>query len=532
MSQDPDDDLIFTADETAAPAQAKATPGPAARPRAPAARASAARPPTNSAPTNVPEFSVSDISGSIKRLLEGAFGRVRVRGEITELKRYPSGHVYLSLKDEGGKIAGVIWRSAVPRLGMVPENGAEIIATGRITTYGERSSYQLVIERLEYAGEGAMLARIEQLRQKLLAEGLFAPERKRPLPFLPRRIGVITSRAGAVLHDICTTISRRFPHEVLLWPVAVQGEGAAPQIAAAIEGMNRLAEPPDVLIVARGGGSLEDLMAFNDERVVRAAAASKIPLISAVGHETDTTLIDFASDRRAPTPTAAAELAVPVRAELQADLDHRAARLSGALAGTLRSARQHLESYRLPSLPVLLETNRMRLEDRAQRLELGLPAALQRARSRLETASLQLRAPELILAPRQKALDAAGSALNAAWERSLAGRQMLLLRQNLSPDLLASRVQLQRARLEGLGRQLEALSPRQVLERGYVLVQDAQGRPVTRQAQLPPHSRVTLDFVDGKRLAELDPEEHPWPPPRRPRERGAPLPRLQGDLGI
>lgn len=296
-----------------------------------------------SAGGNVPEYSVSEISGAIKRTLEGGFARVRVRGEITELKRYPSGHVYLSLKDQGGKISGVIWRGSVSRLGMAPENGIEVIATGRVSAYGDRSSYQLVIDQMSFAGEGALLAKIEKLRQKLLAEGLFDAERKKKIPFLPRLIGLVTSSRGAVLHDILTTLSRRFPRSVLVWPVAVQGEGAAAQITAAIEGFSRVpGRPdliPDLLIVARGGGSLEDLMAFNDETVLRAVAACPIPLISAVGHETDTTLIDYVSDQRAPTPTAAAEMAVPLRSEMVADLAHRGARLAGALSRQLQVAR-------------------------------------------------------------------------------------------------------------------------------------------------------------------------------------------------
>ena len=230
-------------------------------------------------PTNLPEFSVSEISGAIKRTLEGEFGRIRVRGEITEMKRYPSGHIYFSLKDESAKLSGIVWKNSVPRLGLVPENGVEVIATGRISAYGERSSYQMIVERMEYAGAGALLARIEMLRLRLAAEGLFDEARKVPLPVLPRLIGVVTSERGAVIQDIKTTIARRFPRDILVWPVAVQGEGAAEQIAAAIAGFDALTGVmrPDVLIVARGGGSLEDLMAFNDEAVLRAAAACRIP---------------------------------------------------------------------------------------------------------------------------------------------------------------------------------------------------------------------------------------------------------------
>uniref|UniRef100_UPI0018DFB44F exodeoxyribonuclease VII large subunit n=1 Tax=Roseomonas rosulenta TaxID=2748667 RepID=UPI0018DFB44F len=311
--------------------------------------------------TNIPDYSVSDLAGAIRRTLEGAFGRVRVRGEITEMKRYPSGHVYLSLKDQDAKIEAVIWKTALRNIGTMPENGVEMIATGRISTYADRSKYQLVIERLEYAGEGALLARIEAMRKRMIAEGLFDDARKQPIPRLPAVIGVVTSEKGAVIQDIRTTILRRFPRRILLWPVPVQGQGAAEQIAAAIRGFDAIAPGgrvprPDVIIVARGGGSLEDLMAFNEEIVVRAAAMCSIPLISAVGHETDTTLIDFASDRRAPTPTAAAELAVPARVDLQGALSQIGARLVQSAAGALNAARLRLlrAERGLPDVPARL----------------------------------------------------------------------------------------------------------------------------------------------------------------------------------
>ncbi len=329
---------------------------------------------------NTPEFTVSGIAGAVKQTLEGAFGRIRVRGEITELRAYASGHIYFALKDESAKIRAIIWRATAPRVGLKPENGVEVIATGRITSYPERSEYQLIIERLEYAGAGALLARIEALKVSLQAEGLLDAARKRPIPLLPRVIGVVTSAQGAVLQDIKTTIARRFPRPILLWPVAVQGEAAAAQIAAAINGFSGLAAGgaiarPDVLIIARGGGSLEDLMAFNDEAVIRAAAACTIPLISAVGHETDTTLIDFVSDRRAPTPTAAAEMAVPPRLELLADLAQKSARLTGALSHLSTQARARLDRAlnKLPDLPNLLGAARQRVDDRAERLLLALP---------------------------------------------------------------------------------------------------------------------------------------------------------------
>ncbi|GBR33218.1 exodeoxyribonuclease VII large subunit [Gluconobacter kondonii] len=496
---------------------------------------------------NVPQYSVSEISGAIKRTLESGFGRVRVRGEITELKRYPSGHIYLSLKDEGGKIAGVIWRGSVSRLGMAPENGNEVIATGRVSAYGERSSYQLVIDRMEFAGEGALLANIERLRRKLLEEGLFDPERKKAIPFLPSLVGVVTSRSGAVLHDIITTISRRFPRDVLLWPVPVQGEGAAAQIAAAIEGMSvRRPRTPDVLIVARGGGSLEDLMAFNDERVLRAVAVCPVPIISAVGHETDTTLIDLVSDRRAPTPTAAAEMAVPLRSEMVADMAHRNARLTGALTRIIQTARARLDqaAARLPDLPGLLDSARMRLEDRGQRLDLALPSFVMRVRHRLDAPGMHLPSPELLIgrsqarlqalrlpapellvsrararlnAPtthlpnpellierRRAALQMVSGGLDASWQRSLQTFHLRTERQRLSPDVLRSAIRLQQARLQGVGSHLEAVSPRAILSRGYVLVQDMNGQPVTSAEARPVADRVVLSFVDGDRGARLD----------------------------
>ena len=460
----------------------------------------------DTAASNIPEYSVSEISGAIRRTLESGFARVRVRGEITELKRYPSGHIYLSLKDEDGKIAGVVWRSAVSRLSLTPENGTEVIATGRVSSYGERSTYQLIIDQMSFAGEGALLARIEKLRLKLLEEGLFAPERKRALPHLPRLVGVVTSQKGAVLHDICTTIARRFPRPVLVWPVPVQGDGAAAQIVAAIEGFRRMKSPPDVLIVARGGGSLEDLMAFNDERVVRAAAASPIPLISAVGHETDTTLIDFASDRRAPTPTAAAELAVPLRSEMVADLAHRNARLAGALMRLMDQARARLERVvaGLPDLPSLLNNARMRLDDRGQRLELALPTVTERARARLVQMEGRLPSLELVVSRlRERVLRQAGQ-LELAGGRGLQAWESRIIRARLSPESILSASRLREARLEGTVGRLEAVSPRAVLARGYVLVQDMSGRPITSAATNPQGGRIVLEFADGRRDARLD----------------------------
>ena len=539
---------------------------PVSRRRAPARGGGADDPAPGAAPGlgpgNVPEYSVAEISGAVKRTLEGAFGRVRVRGEITECKCYGSGHVYLSLKDETAKLACVIWKSAAHRLGLEPENGVEVIATGRLTAYGERSSYQLMIERLEYAGAGALLARVEMLRVRLAGEGLFDPARRRALPRLPLVVGVITSAQGAVWHDIQTTIARRFPRALLLWPVPVQGQGAAARIAAAIAGMDalpargtaapgagRLAAPrftrPDVLIVARGGGSLEDLMAFNDEAVVRAASACRIPLISAVGHETDTTLLDFVADRRAPTPTAAAEMAVPQRLELLADLRHIAARLDGATARMAQARRIRLDraAGRLPDLPALLGTARQRLDDRAQRLglaagnllarraarlasashrlpdgpallrglrasvadrglrlRLALPGLLARRGAALARAAQGLRDPASMVAARRAMLALAEAGLRAALRHAVGQRaaDASALLPRLSDAALRAGLRERRARLEGLAARLDSVSYEAVLARGFVLVLDAKGRAVPRAAEMPRDGRVRLRFSDAE----------------------------------
>jgi exodeoxyribonuclease VII large subunit len=477
---------------------------------------------------NVPEYTVGELSGAVKRTLEGAFGRVRVRGEITETRPYASGHVYFSLKEERCKLACVAWASAVPRLGLLPENGIEVIATGRLTGYGDRSSYQLLVDRLEYAGEGALLARVETLRRKLLAEGLFDPARKRALPLLPRVIGVVTSAGGAVLHDIRTTLERRFPRRVLLWPVPVQGEGAAARIAAAIAGFSALPEGgpvprPDVLIVARGGGSLEDLMAFNDEAVVRAAAASAIPLIAAVGHETDTTLIDFAADRRAPTPTAAAELAVPSRTEMLARVARLGASLTGCVQAALRHHRTDLQraARGLPDVPGLLGLARQRLDDRGERLVLAVPNLLAARRAALAAAGRRLPDPVQAVARARQALGAAGTRLGLALPARLtrarhaldlaaahwrgAGRHALgrgqAAAQRVLPRLtdaaLRARLREARARLDGATARLESVSHHAVLARGYAAVFDRAGQPITSRAAVAPGAELRISFADG-----------------------------------
>jgi len=479
--------------------------------------------------SNLPEFTVSEISGAVKRTLETNFSRVRVRGELTEVKAYSSGHIYLSLKDEGAKISGIVWRSSVPRLGMKPENGVEVIATGRISAFGERSSYQLIIERMEYAGAGALLARIEMIRQRLAAEGLFDAERKRVLPGLPKVIGVVTSERGAVIQDIRITIARRFPRHILVWPVPVQGEGAAERIAAAIAGFDAMpagGDPPrpDVLIIARGGGSLEDLMAFNEEIVLRAAAACRIPLISAVGHETDTTLIDFVSDRRAPTPTAAAEMAIPARADLVADLAQKGSRLIGALNRRAQEYRLRLARAErgIPDLPALLGTARQRLDDRAERAMLALPSLVARRRAVLTSVERRLPDPRSLTAAARESLRDRGlrlvlgaPGLVAARRSGLdlmahrlsgaAGRAVTLLRGRadritgrLTVSPLRGALREARAHLSGLGPRLDAASPLAILQRGYVLVTDPAGHPVVSAASVKPNARLRLRFGDGE----------------------------------
>ena len=467
------------------------------------------------APTNIPEYTVGDLSGAVKRLLEGAFGRVRGRGEVVECKAYGPSRFYFSLKDPDpeskAKLNCVIWSYSPGRSGVKPENGVEVVATGRLTAYGDRSSYQLTVERLDYAGEGALLARIEALRKKLLAEGLFEEARKRPLPRLPQVVGVVTSERGAVIQDIRTTIARRFPRRILLWPVAVQGPDAAGQIAAAIRGFGALPEGgpiprPDVLIVARGGGSLEDLMAFNEEVVVRAAAASPIPLISAVGHETDTTLIDFAADRRAPTPTAAAELAVPARIELLEDLRQKQLRLMQCYRHALQAARLRLTRAErgLPDLPGLLATMRQRLDDLSDRLARTVGDWFRRRRAPLDRAAARLRHPREVIAARRAALELCATRALAAYRRQIERRHRALAAACLTPAPVAALLRQDRMRLEALAARLEGVSYQAVLARGFALVSQEGGGVLSRAAEVPPGARLTLTFADGTVGATAD----------------------------
>jgi len=463
---------------------------------------------------NLPEYSVSELSAAVKRSLEQGFSYVRVRGEISGFKRHTSGHCYLALKDADAALDSVIWRPLAQRMRLKPEDGMEVVCTGRITTYASRSKYQLVIESMELAGVGALLKMLEERRKRLAAEGLFEESRKQPLPYLPEVIGVVTSPTGAVIRDILHRLADRFPRRVLLWPVAVQGEGAAEQVAAAIDGFNRLPKGgpvprPDLLIVARGGGSLEDLMAFNEEIVVRAAAASEIPLISAVGHETDTTLIDYASDRRAPTPTAAAEMAVPVRLELLSEVSEAGGRIVTALVRLLDERRLRIEGLArgLPDPRSLLETAAQRLDDRAERLSLGLRQFVALKRQRLGALGDRLRIEAI-----QTSIDQARERLDALPERLT--------------NALSRALERARERLKGLASRLESHEQafRNMLAYGYALIRGADGELVMSASAVTPGAPLTLEFHDGKVAVTADGSLRRKPRTAKPGEPG------QGEL--
>ncbi len=405
-------------------------------------------------------MSVSELSARLKRTVEDAFGLVRIRGEISGWKRVASGHCYLALKDDKAVIDGVMWKGSVSGLAFAPVDGIEVIATGKLTIYPGRSKYQIVIESMELAGEGAMLALLEKLKAKLAGEGLFELAGKRALPYLPRTIGVVTSPTGAVIRDILHRLADRFPTHVIVWPVIVQGNGAATAIAAAVNGFSAMVgeNRPDLVIVARGGGSIEDLWAFNEEPVVRAVAACTIPIISAVGHETDTTLCDFAADVRAPTPTAAAEMAVPVRSDLLAAVQSLGLR---ALRTVQRYADRADERYRavaqrLPEKTALLAPQTQRVDDLADRLSRGLGLSLAKARGDLAHASGALR-----------------------------------------PALLEQRVNRARDKLAQLWRVAASLNPDLVLKRGYVRVEKRGGGTVMSATQAKAAGALMLRFADG-----------------------------------
>ncbi len=496
-------------------------------------------------PSNTPEWSIFDLSGALKRTLEDAFGFVRVRGEISGYRGpVASGHVYFSLKDANARIDAVIWKGVFGRLRTRPQDGLEVIATGKITTFAGKSSYQIIIDALEPAGVGALMALLEERRKRLATEGLFAEERKQLIPYLPRVIGVVTSPTGAVIRDILHRLHDRFPRHVVVWPVRVQGETSAAEVAAAIAGFNALPSGgpiarPDVIIVARGGGSLEDLMGFNEEVVVRAAAASLIPLVSAVGHETDWTLIDHAADLRAPTPTGAAEKVVPVRAELMATVADLSRRQAGAILRLSDRRRADLRALAraLPGPEAVLSGPRQRLDLAAARLA---PALARNARVHEQalvqaTRRLEARSPKVRLAALAAGLEQLAKRLAAGREALLRAERLRLAQGRQRTGELASRAADAFAR--GLARRRDALGavwtlarslgPEAVLARGYALVRDASGGVVRAVAQAPAGGSLEVRVSDGAFSVVVSDGQPGRTPRRYPRGSGG---AGQGDL--
>lgn len=466
------------------------------------------------APDNAHEYTVSEIAGAVKRVIEGEFANVRVRGEISRVSRPSSGHLYFDLKDDRSVIAAVSWKGQAAKMSVRPEEGMEVIATGRLTTFPGQSKYQLIVEDIVPAGAGALMMMLEKRKAALAAEGLFAPERKKEIPYLPEVIGVVTSLSGAVIRDILHRLRDRFPRRVLIWPVAVQGEKCAPEVAAAIRGFNALPEGgaiprPDLIIVARGGGSIEDLWGFNEEIVVRAAAASVIPLISAVGHETDTTLIDFAADRRAPTPTAAAEMAVPVRLELLAWIAEQEARLSRASRQRLDQRGQRLADLAraLGRPEALTGPARQRLDLWADRLPGALRAAATRKRSAFNAVAGRVHRGLLVrfLEEEKRRLSDRAARLLHAFQRLLRDgeRDRAKARAELAglTDRMVraagARLTAQNERLAALDRMRQTLGYRETLKRGYAVVR-GDDRPLTNRAAAEAAQELEIEFHDGR----------------------------------
>ncbi len=506
------------------------------------------------AKSNLPELSVSELSQAVKRAIEDGFGYVRVRGELGRVSRPASGHLYLDLKDDRAVLSGVVWKGSARSLGVRPEQGLEVVVTGRLTTFPGQSRYQIVIDKMEPAGAGALMALLEERKKKLAAEGLFDPARKQLLPALPSVIGVVTSPSGAVIRDILHRLADRFPLHVIVWPTRVQGEGAAEEIARGITGFNALAPGgaiprPDVLIVARGGGSVEDLWCFNEEVVVRAAAASDIPLISAVGHETDTTLIDFAADQRAPTPTAAAEMAVPVRADLLAEVEAKSARLKRASARAMSERRAALRAAErgLPRAADLLSIPRQRLDMAGDGLRRGLRERISGKRQALDRIAVRLPGLSALLTrPRDRLAGLSDRLLPAARRglRSARADQDRLARR-LSPERLMRPIEQgrrdlgrsergflaaagrdlarRRDHLSRTARLLVTLSHKATLERGFALVLDANGTLLPRAGAARSGQKVRITFADADIGATLDgeaPGAGPTGSPQRARPAG------------
>ncbi|WP_122465870.1 exodeoxyribonuclease VII large subunit [Brevundimonas lutea] len=504
-------------------------------------------------------LSISELSFALKRTLEDRFGHVRLRGEVSKVNRHGSGHVYLTLKDDKACIDGVIWKGQVRGLAAQPEMGLEVIVTGKITSYPARSSYQIVIETMEVAGAGALLAQLERLKARLAGEGLFEPARKRPIPRFPAVVGVITSPTGAVIRDILHRLSERWPCRVVIWPVVVQGEPAAGQVAAAVRGFDALPATggpiprPDVVIVARGGGSVEDLWPFNDETLARTVAAASIPIISAVGHETDTTLIDFVSDRRAPTPTGAAEMATPVLAELAAGLAELDRRLIGAGGRLVEDRRTRLRSVARglpPRAQDLLALPSQRLDHAASRLGAALNANVAAHERRFAGAGPRLNRALLdrTLERKGERLEAVAARLRPALTARAARdeRRLLTVTAKLSPEPLRRRLDQRAARLEAVALRLDAALPRRFEKaedrlmglaralasldpkrprHGFARVEDSEGRMVASAGALAPGQAVSLVFDDGRRGAVIDGADGaPATPRTRPKIEKAPPP--------
>ena len=516
--------------------------------------------------SNAAEFTVSEISGALKRTVEDVFGNVRVRGEISGYRGpHSSGHAYFALKDDRARLEAVIWKGTMSRLKFRPEEGMEVVASGKLTTYPGSSKYQIVIDNLEPAGAGALMALLEERKRRLAQEGLFDAERKRPLPYMPAVIGVVTSPTGSVIRDILHRIRDRFPLHVVVWPVRVQGETCGAETAAAVAGFNALPRDgaigrPDVLIVARGGGSLEDLWGFNDEALARAVAASQIPVIAAVGHETDWTLIDLAADMRAPTPTGAAEMAVPVKAELEAAVAALASRLRGCMSRRLERDRQAVRASAraLPSPDQLLGLKRRRFDEAESRLQRALEVGLERKRARLAAirltpAALSRRIGQArMLAGRDMARAETAFFASVRERRARLDRTAARLtpapiqrRQRLQADMLAVlfrrgeqamtvRLERLRARLTQADRLLITLklSEQAILERGYALVLDEKGALVRLAAEVRPGQKLDLRFADGAAKVVADGGEGETSPeaPRTPPARKVKRTSGQGSL--
>ncbi len=446
--------------------------------------------------SNLVEYTVTELSTALKRTVEQNYGRIRVRGELSRVFRAASGHFYMSLKEEDVVLDAVCFRGVAAKLSITPEDGVEVICTGKISTYAPRSSYQIVIESLEIAGEGALLKMLEDRRRMLAEEGLFDEDRKRDLPMLPEVIGLVTSASGAVLHDILHRLADRFPRHVLLWPVLVQGEGAAEQIAAGIRGLNALEEGgalphPDVVIVARGGGSLEDLWAFNEEIVVRAAAESEIPLISAVGHETDWTLIDHASDLRAPTPTAAAEFAVPVRSELMRRTEENGMRMAAGLRRMVTERRAEVSGLArgLSDPAGMLRLGAQRTDELAGRLNLSVGRFAENKRRRHGELAHRLRTPDGVV--------------------RTAGERLTRESQGLARVARRQIIENRYSRMKAVSVLLESVSFQRVLERGYTVIRCPDGTPLSSAAAaraVGSGAEAKIEFADGQIPAVLDPK--------------------------